>query len=114
MDKIKLRGRSGEAAAAAYLKKKGYKLLAMNYATRLGEVDIIARDGDFVVFVEVKLRNNPNFAEAREFVTYSKRRKIIATAQLYLQKQETELQPRFDIIEIYTDDGSINHIENAF
>ncbi|MGI5985617.1 MAG: YraN family protein [Oscillospiraceae bacterium] len=119
MDK-KLVGRFGEQAAAEYLKKKRYKIVGMNYSCRFGEIDLIAENRKYVVFVEVKLRKSDKFAEAKEFVTQSKQEKIIKTASLWLSQNETELQPRFDVIEIYAPQGiesksiKINHIENAF
>ncbi|NLT63936.1 MAG: YraN family protein [Clostridiales bacterium] len=119
MDK-KLVGRFGEQAAAEYLKKKRYKIVGMNYSCRFGEIDLIAENRKYVVFVEVKLRKSDKFAEAKEFVTQSKQEKIIKTASLWLSQNETELQPRFDVIEIYAPEGiesksiKINHIENAF
>ena len=117
MDAKKLIGRQGESAAAAYLKKKKYRIVAMNYGYRFGEIDLIAEDRDFIVFVEVKSRKSAGFAQAREFVTEAKQRRLIATAQLWLMQNPTEKQPRFDVIEVYCSDGvvrSINHIENAF
>ena len=118
MDK-KLLGRFGEEQAANYLKKKKYKILGMNYNCRFGEVDIIAEKGGFIAFVEVKLRKDASFAEAREFVTYSKQQRILTAAQLWLSNNPTDKQPRFDVIEIYAPLGDrgeirINHIENAF
>ena len=119
MDK-KLVGRFGEQTAAEYLKKKHYKIVGLNYSCRFGEIDVIAENKKYIVFVEVKLRKSDSFAEAREFVTQSKQEKIIKTASLWLQTNETELQPRFDVIEIYAPEGAaskavkINHIENAF
>ena len=119
MDK-KLIGRFGEQSAAEYLKKKHYRIIGLNYSCRFGEIDIIAENKKYVVFVEVKLRKSDEFAEAKEFVTFSKQEKIIKTASLWLSQNETELQPRFDVIEIYAPDGTasksikINHIENAF
>ena len=116
MDK-KLLGRWGEQAAADFLKKRKYKIIGQNYSCRFGEIDLIAENRDYVVFVEVKLRKNAAFAEAREFVTAAKRRKVIATAKYWLALNPTEKQPRFDVIEIYGSDGWIerlNHIENAF
>ncbi len=112
-------GRWGEEQAARYLKLRGYRVLEMNYKCRGGEIDIIARKGKFIVFVEVKLRKNANFAEGREFVNYSKQQRIILTAQHYLQAFPSELQPRFDVIEIYAPCGneskvSIEHIKDAF
>ena len=115
----KLLGRWGEAQAAEYLRKKKYKITGMNYSCRFGEVDIIAEDRKYIAFVEVKLRKNANFAQAREFVTVSKQEKVKAAASMYLAANETDRQPRFDVIEIYAPHGadgeiSINHIENAF
>ena len=110
----------GEDKAAVYLRKKGYTVIEKNFSCRFGEIDIIAKKGGMVVFVEVKLRKNNDFAAAREFVTYSKQRRIISTAQLWMMKNGLELQPRFDVIEIYAPQGTstrrpeINHIEDAF
>ena len=112
-------GRFGEERAARYLRLHGYRIVETNYACRLGEIDLIARRGRYLVFVEVKLRRSADFAAAREFVTAAKRQRIRSTAALYLSQNETELQPRFDVIEIYAPNGAegkvtINHIENAF
>lgn len=113
-------GAWGEKKAADHLRLRGYRINATNYSCRHGEIDIIAENRKFIVFVEVKLRMSSDHGEAREFVTYSKQRRIIKAAQLYLQQNETEKQPRFDVIELYWRDGTfgrtarINHIENAF
>ena len=118
MDRKEL-GAFGEKKAAAYLRRKGYKIVASNYSCRFGEIDIIASKGGYIVFAEVKLRKNADFAEAREFVNYAKQQRIIKTAQLWLSERDCQLQPRFDVIEVYAPGGifgavSINHIENAF
>ena len=97
----KLLGRFGEAAAADHLRKKGYTVLGLNYRTRLGEIDVIASKGKYLAFVEVKLRRDDSFAEAREFVTAAKQKRLIAAAEQWLAQNETELQPRFDVMEIY-------------
>lgn len=116
----KLRGRWGESVAAEFLRKKGYTVVGMGYVTRFGEVDIIAENRKFLVFAEVKLRKNPDFAQAREFVDRRKRERLITSAKLYLQENETKKQPRFDVVEIYAPEGTdtrspeIIHIENAF
>lgn len=116
----KLIGRWGEAAAAEFLRKKRYKIVGMGYNTRFGEVDIIAENRKYIVFVEVKTRRDSSFAEAREFVTAEKRRRVMAAAELYLAENRTDKQPRFDVIEVYaplgtqTERPQINHIENAF
>lgn len=118
MDKRSL-GRFGEHQAANYLRLHGYRIEEMNYSCRYGEIDIIARKRNYIVFAEVKLRKDPSHGEAREFVTAFKQERIITTAQMWLTEHETELQPRFDVIEVYAPDGEngrikINHIENAF
>lgn len=112
-------GRFGEERAARYLRLRGYRILESNYACRFGEIDLIARRGRCIVFVEVKLRKSGDFAAAREFVTYAKQQRIRSTAALWLSQHETELHSRFDVIEIYAPQGAkgrvtINHIENAF
>ena len=117
MENKKLLGRRGEQAAADYLKKKKYKIVGMNFSCRFGEIDVIAENRDYIVFVEVKLRKSAAFAEAKEFVTAAKQQRVMTAAQLWLQRNETEKQPRFDVIEIYGEQGNIekiNHIENAF
>ncbi len=116
----KLLGSYGEALCAEYLRKKGYRILAMNYRTRLGEIDLIAADRRYVAFVEVKLRKSSAFAEAREFVTRSKQRRIVSAAREWLSLNKCEKQPRFDVAEIYAPQGSetaspeIRYWENAF
>ena len=113
-------GAWGEALAAEYLRKKRYQILEANFRTRIGEIDLIASNRQYLVFVEVKLRKNADFAMAREFVDYRKQGKIRSTAQLYLAYHPTRLQPRFDVIEIYAPEGLetkspvINHLEDAF
>ena len=115
----RLLGRFGEAKAAELLRRKGFKVLAMNFTTRFGEVDIISEDREFLVFAEVKLRKNGNFAEAREFVTRHKQQKVILAAEQWLQQHPTKKQPRFDVIEVYAPGGTegdveLHHWENAF
>lgn len=112
-------GRFGEKQAAKHLRQKGYRIVEMNFACRMGEIDIIAENTDYIIFAEVKLRKDARFAEAREFVTRAKQRRIITTAELWLVSHECEKQPRFDVIEIYAPYGergalTVNHIENAF
>ena len=113
-------GNWGEEKAAAYLRRKGYRILEMNYSVRGGEIDIIARRGRYLVFVEVKLRKSKTFASAREYVDHNKQRRLRTTAALYLSENPTELPARFDVIEIYAPDGpatkkpEIIHMEDAF
>ena len=119
MDKRAL-GNFGEDTAAKYLRQKGYRILEKNFSCRMGEVDIIAQKSGYVVFAEVKLRKNSDFALAREFVTVSKQRRIISAAMLWLRIKKCQLQHRFDVIEVYALEGEktahprINHIEDAF
>ena len=116
----KLAGRWGEDLAAEFLKKKGWRIVGRNYSCRMGEIDIIAQKGPYIVFAEVKLRKSARFARAMEYVTEAKQRRIIAAAELWLQANPTKAQPRFDVIEVYapaglrTDKPEINHIEDAF
>ena len=120
MTNTKLLGTWGEEQAAAYLRKKKYQILAMNYRCRFGEIDVIAANTKYLLFVEVKLRKNSYFAAAYEYVDWRKQERLRTTAQLYLSQNQTDLQPRFDVIEIYAPEGvqtinpRINHIEEAF
>lgn len=120
MGRNNLTGAWGEALAAEYLRKKKYTVLASGYRCRFGEIDLIVRDKKSLIFVEVKLRKSDKFAEAREFVDFRKQNRLRTTAELYLSQHPTDLQPRFDVIEIYAPLGSatanprIIHMENAF
>lgn len=115
-----LTGAWGEALAAEYLRKNRYQLLAKGYRCRYAEIDLIVCNKDYLVFVEVKLRKTDSFATAREFVDHRKQNRIRTTASVYLSQYPTELQPRFDVIEIYAPEGTatkkplINHLEDAF
>ena len=114
------RGKWGEEVALDYLSKKGYIKVATGFRSRFGEIDIIVKNKEFLVFVEVKTRRNAHFAQAREYVSKNKQQKIISTASFWLAKRPTKLQPRFDVVEVYAKDGEtttspeIVHIENAF
>lgn len=114
-------GRWGEALAAGYLQKKHYTITAANYRSRFGEIDLIAENRQYLVFVEVKLRKNADFGQAKEFVDRRKQEKLKQTAAVYLsQNEDNAKQPRFDVIEIYAPDGmetkhpKIKHWEDAF
>ena len=113
-------GAWGEEQAARFLRRKGYTIVERNYACRFGELDIIARRQGVIAFVEVKLRRNADFAAAREFVTCAKQQRIVKSASLWLAAHRCELQPRFDVIEIYAPEGmdskrlTVNHLEDAF
>lgn len=113
-------GAWGESIAAEYLQKKHYKLIASNYSCRFGEIDLIVTNKEYLVFVEVKLRKSAKFAMALEHVDAYKQNRIRTTAELYLSEYPTQLQPRFDVIEIYAPEGmetkkpEIHHLEDAF
>ena len=98
-------GSFGEDAAAAFLKKKGFLLIERNFSCRLGEIDVIAREGEYLSFIEVKLRRDASHGLAREFVTPAKQRRIILAAKYWLSRHPTELQPRFDVVEVYAPFG---------
>ena len=110
----------GEKQAARYLKRRGYRVLDTRFRCREGEIDLIASQGPYLCFVEVKLRKDARLAQAREFVTPAKQRKVRTAALYYLMEHPTELQPRFDVIEVYAPQGeatkgpAIHHWENAF
>lgn len=93
-------GYSGETFAADFLEKNGYKILARNYHSRYGEIDIIAADENYIAFIEVKLRKNGSIVSPLESVSKAKRAKIIKTAVDYIVKYGCDLQPRFDIFAI--------------
>ena len=112
------RGRMGEELAAKYLRKKRYKLVEMNYRCRMGEIDLVVENRQYLVFVEVKLRKNANFAQAMEFVDFHKQQRLKRAAMLYLTQHETEKQCRFDVVEVYASENmkkpQIRHLEDAF
>ena len=114
-DLNKFKGSSGERIAEEYLKKEGYDILARNFRTRLGEIDIVASKGEYLVFVEVKARKSEAYGFPSESVTYAKQRKISMVASQYIKlNMYFGAALRFDVIEVYLTEGRINHIENAF
>jgi len=116
----RLLGAWGEELAARWVREQGGRVVAANFRCRFGEIDLISEENGYLCFIEVKLRKSANFAGAREFVDYRKQNKLRATAQFYLSRRPTRLQPRFDVIEIYAPYGletkypRITRIENAF
>lgn len=114
-------GKFGEDFTAKYLVKNGYKIVAKNFHSRFGEIDIIAQNKTTIAFVEVKTRTEGALYSPREAVDYFKQQKCIKTAQFYLVNNPSELQPRFDVSEILllkdTKKPEVkihNYIENAF
>ncbi|MBQ0718680.1 MAG: YraN family protein [Gammaproteobacteria bacterium] len=122
------RGATAESLAGHYLSQQGLKIVARNYRTQRGEIDIIARDGETLVFVEVRLRSNPGFGGAAHSIDARKQARLISAAQHYLlQTGLTDAQPcRFDAICLSTiatssagehspqDNESIDWIRDAF
>ncbi len=111
-------GKSGEDAAIAALTRRGYAILARRYRTRLGEIDIVARDGDTIVFVEVKARSSHAFGHPAEAVASWKRRRLLTIAVDFLARHRLTRSPcRFDVVAITTRPGEppvIEVIRDAF
>lgn len=107
-------GTKEEALAAAFLKKQGYQIVEQNFRCRLGEIDIIARDGSVLVFLEVKYRKNDRYGNPAEAVTFRKQQKICKVADYYrMIHRISERQPcRFDVVAIQGE--AIRLIQNAF
>lgn len=113
-------GQWGEEQAAEWLRRRGWRIVARNFRCRMGEIDLIAENGRYLAFVEVKLRKDGRYGAACEAVTLSKQRKLRTAAEYYLLCHPTRLQPRFDVAEVYAPQGvrterpDIYYIENAF
>ena len=117
----RLLGRWGEALAAQWLRERGCRILAAGWRCRQGEIDLIAREGNFLCFVEVKLRKSGSFARAGAFVDSRKQEKLRITAECWLAEHPAGgLQPRFDVAEVYAPRGlgterpQIQYVLNAF
>ena len=109
------KGLDGESRAALYLQNRGMVLLARRYRSPFGEIDAILRDGDTLVFVEVKARSTTDYGTPAEFVTPAKRRLLIQAARAYLLEMALmDVPARFDVIEVYLGTDRVHHIENAF
>lgn len=105
-------GKLGEKKAREYLIKNGWKIVEKNYVNPFGEVDIIARKGGVLAFVEVKTRLSDVFGTPSEAVSRARQRKYIQAAKYYFAGRGIDCTVRFDIIEVFR--GQLNHIENAF
>lgn len=109
----KIKGNIGEVQAIAYLEKNNYILLEQNYKNAIGEIDIIAKKDNRIIFIEVKYRNTARFGYPREAVNYYKQQTIKRVAQVYLKHNRlNNSYIRFDVIEILGD--KLTHLENAF
>lgn len=114
-------GRAGEAYAAEEYRRRGYEILAQNYCLRGGELDLVAANHRFLVFVEVKTRQEGSLSTPAEAVTAQKRRRLSYAAKGYLAAHPESLcqgrQPRFDVVEIYAQGNRLTRfriLENAF
>ena len=105
-------GARAERQAEEFLKERGMRILARNFRTRFGEIDLVAQDGDTVVFVEVRSRSSDAFGTAQETVTLAKRRRIIRTAMAYAQSRRLDAPLRFDVVAL-SPQGPL-HIPAAF
>ncbi|MFA0812097.1 YraN family protein [Microbulbifer epialgicus] len=103
-----------EGAAALYLQRAGLCVIERNYRSRHGEIDLIAREGDTVVLVEVRFRRSNRFGGAGASVDRRKQQKLLHTAQSYLQQHKLDCPCRFDILAIDGDAQNIQWIKNAF
>ena len=109
-------GRRGEELAAGYLEKKGYRILQRNYRSGAGEMDIVAQDGDCLVFVEVRTRSTKEYGTPEESITPSKAQRLIEVAQGYLQEQgDSAREWRIDLVAIdwSGDSYRLQHMANA-
>ncbi len=117
IQKVQL-GQIGEEAAVAFLKQQGYEIIEQNFRNQLGEIDIIAYDGDHLCFVEVKTRNSDLFGSAFEAVPPAKQKKIGRVALSYLKyKGLSDAKARFDVIAVFVKGESAPNVEiikNAF
>lgn len=112
-------GEFGENFVSEWLERQGLSILDRNYHSRYGEIDIIAADEQYIVFVEVKTRSEHYLVSPLEAITPQKQKRIIRTAQLYLLKNPVLLQPRFDVAAVIVSENPtavkrIDYLENAF
>ncbi|HBA60758.1 MAG TPA: YraN family protein [Elusimicrobia bacterium] len=108
------KGARYEEQAAAFLEKAGFRIVDRNWACSMGELDIVARKGDTLVFAEVRARSNPGYGSPAESVTPAKRAKIIKAAMAYIKARRPEAETfRFDVIGIVPGEPP-EHIEDAF
>ncbi len=110
-------GENAESMAARFLEKRGYKILKRNYFNQSGEIDIIAKEKDTIVFVEVKARKPGKYANPKAAINLAKQRKISMVALYYLKKtNQTQSKARFDVVAIGSvcDKDKIELIKNAF
>ncbi|MFO7887486.1 MAG: YraN family protein [Eubacteriales bacterium] len=108
-------GNRYEKIVEKYIEKKGYKILESNYRNFIGEIDIIAKNNETIIFIEVKSRKTKKYGLPREAVTKRKIDKIRKCSLLYIRDNNIYNNPlRFDVVEVYINEKIINHIKNAF
>ena len=107
-------GELGEQLSADFLTKMGYTVLNRRFRVKGGEIDIVALDGETLVFIEVKARKSASYAQPREAVNFKKRAALTRAAEEYLLRTGCERACRFDVIEIVMDERRITHIQHAF
>lgn len=110
-------GQRGEGLAVAYLEARGFQVLQRNYRCPLGELDLVAREGEHLVFVEVKCRTSSRFGHPAEAVGYRKKKRLERLARYYLREHRLENQPcRFDVVSVVLSRGqaSVELFRNAF
>ncbi len=113
MSNLKEVGKKGEKAAELFLRKRGYKIIERNFRTPFGELDLIVRDDNVLIFVEVKTRSSEKFGLPEDAITYKKRLHIVRSAFFYLKKYGLmDCLYRFDIITVMP--SGIRHYKNAF
>jgi len=106
------KGKKGEELALNFLENNGYKLIEKNFKSKFGEIDLIMKDGEVVVFVEVKYRLSEDYGSPKDAVTYEKMKKIIKTAEYFIVKNNLNSLYRFDVVSILK--NNIEHVKNAF
>lgn len=110
-------GLKGEKIAKRFLKRKGFKVLETNFQCRFGEIDLIARDKDCLVFCEVRTRSADALVSPLESVTYAKQQKLIKTARFYFQLHQLDTAARFDVVAVTLQPNgrfAVEHLENVF
>lgn len=112
-------GKTGENKAKNYLKRRGYQILETNYRTKAGEIDLIVKEKDCLVFVEVKTRTTEEYGTPAEAVSFYKQQHMLKSAKYYLSRHGGDCECRFDVIEVFMSAkgwlkiAKINHLKNV-
>jgi putative endonuclease len=109
-------GKKGEDAAVSYLRQNGYNIIVRNWVYEKYEIDIIAQNGEFIIFVEVKTRSSDYWENPEEAVSKGKIKRIVEAADFYLREKDIDLPARFDVIAVIWKGKKyeIDHIDDAF